>query len=109
MDMMKMFGKIKEVQGKLKEAQDNLLHLSVTGEAGGGMVKATVNGNKQIVKLDISDTVFETKDKNILTDLIIAAVNKAMEEIEIKTKEELQKSTQGMLPNIPGFNFGATE
>ena len=42
-DMMKMMGKMKEVQARMKEAQENLVHIKATGEAGGGMVKATVN------------------------------------------------------------------
>ena len=47
-----------------------------------------------------------SEDKDMLKDLVIAAVNKAMEEVEEKSKEELRKSTEGMLPNIPGMNFG---
>ena len=46
-DMMKMMGKMKEVQSRLKEAQDKLAFVTAVGESGGGMVKATVNGKKQ--------------------------------------------------------------
>lgn len=101
-----MLGKMKDVQAKLMEAQENLVNVQHTSESGGGMVKATVNGKKQIVELEIDDELFNPDDKDMLKDLVIAAVNKALEEVEEKSKEELRKSTEGMLPNIPGMNFG---
>lgn len=105
MDMMKMMGKMKEVQAKMKEAQENLVHVKATGESGAGMVKATVNGKKQLVQLDIDNEIINDSDKEMMQDLIIAAVNKAIEEADVKAKEELKKSTEGMLPNIPGLDL----
>ncbi len=55
-DMMKMLGKMKEVQAKMKDIQENLVHIKVTSEAGAGMVKATVNGKKQLISLEIART-----------------------------------------------------
>ncbi len=107
MDMMKMMGKVKEMQEKMREVQDNLVHIQATGEAGGGMVKAVVNGKKQLLKLEVDDSLVKPEDKDILNDLIVAAVNKAMEEAEVKAKEEIQKNTEGVLPNIPGFDLGS--
>jgi nucleoid-associated protein EbfC len=104
-DMMKMMGKMKEVQTRLKEAQDNLVNVQAQGESGGGMVKATVNGKKQLMALDIDPTLLKAEDKTILQDLLVAAVNKATEEAEILAKEELRKSTEGLLPNIPGMDL----
>jgi DNA-binding YbaB/EbfC family protein len=104
-DMMKMMGKMKEVQTRLKEAQDNLVNVQAHGESGGGMVKATVNGKKQLIALDIDPTLLKAEDKTILQDLLVAAVNKAAEEAEILAKEELRKSTEGLLPNIPGMDL----
>jgi DNA-binding YbaB/EbfC family protein len=104
-DMMGMMGKVKEMQARLKEAQDNLVHLKATGESGGGMVKATVNGKKQVLTIDIDPSLLKGDDKMILQDLIVAAVNKASEEAEILAKEELRKSTEGILPNIPGLDL----
>lgn len=106
MDMMKMMGKMKEVQARLKEAQDNLVHIKARGESGGGMVKATVNGRKQLVALDVDPSLLKADDKIILQDLVIAAVNKAAEEADELAKESLRKSTEGLLPNIPGLDFG---
>jgi nucleoid-associated protein EbfC len=105
LDMMKMLGKMKEVQGKIKEAQDNLVNVTVTGESGGGMVKAVVNGKKQLVKLDIDKEIINAEDKVMLQDLIVAAINKGLDEAEIVAKEELKKSTSGVLPNIPGLDL----
>ncbi|PWJ44708.1 YbaB/EbfC family nucleoid-associated protein [Sediminitomix flava] len=106
MDFMKMLGQMREVQAKLKEVQDNLVHVTADGEAGGGMVKATVNGKKQVIKLDIDPELCRPDDKEVLQDLIVAAINKALDEVEGLAQEELQKHTQGMMPNIPGMNFG---
>ncbi len=97
---------MKEVQARLKEAQDKLVTLRVHGESGGGMVKATVNGRKQLIALDIDTSLMKAEDKAIVQDLVIAAVNKASEEAEVAYKEALQKSTEGLLPNIPGLDLG---
>ncbi|HEV8515338.1 MAG TPA: YbaB/EbfC family nucleoid-associated protein [Cyclobacteriaceae bacterium] len=104
-DMMKMMGKMKEVQARLKEAQDNLALLKVSGESGGGMVKATVNGKRQLIALDIDAAILKAEDKTILQDLIIAAVNKAIDDAEVQAKEQLKKSTEGLIPNIPGMDL----
>lgn len=106
-DMMKMMGKMKEVQARLKEAQDNLANVSASGESGGGMVKAVVNGKRQLINLEVDPSLLKSDDKVVLQDLIIAAVNKASEEAEIKAKEELRKSTEGLLPNIPGLDLSS--
>lgn len=104
-DMMKMMGKMKEVQARLKEAQDNLVNVQASGESGGGMVKATVNGKRQLISLDIDQALLKSDDRLVLQDLVIAAVNKASEEADIKAKEELKKSTEGLIPNIPGLDL----
>ena len=104
-DMMKMMGKMKEVQQKMKEAQDQLKDITVEGESGGGMVKATVNGNKELVGLEIDDALVNVEDKNMMRDLIIAASNKALREADEKSKDHLRKSTEGLLPNIPGLDL----
>lgn len=104
-DMMKMMGKVKEMQGKMKEAQDQLKTLHAEGESGGGLVKVVANGNKELIKLDIDDSLINVEDKAMMRDLIIAAVNKAVESADMKAKEHIKKSTEGMIPNIPGMDF----
>lgn len=104
-DMMKMLGKVKEVQAKVQEAQDNLVNITAEGESGAGMVKAIVNGKKQVVQLSIDDSLYNPEDKEMLNDLVIAAINGALEEVDGLAKEAIKKSTEGMIPNIPGLDF----
>lgn len=104
-DMMKMMGKMKEVQAKMKEAQDNLANLRAHGESGGGLVKATVNGKRQLIKVEIDPSLLKAEDQVVVQDLVVAAVNKASDEADVIAKEELRKSTEGLLPNIPGLDL----
>lgn len=106
-DMMKMMGKVKEVQARMKEAQENLVKIKATGESGGGMVKATVNGKKQLISVDIDSALLKAEDKMVVQDLVVAAVNKASEEADVLAKEEIKKSTEGLLPNIPGMDLSS--
>lgn len=105
LDMMKMMGKVKEMQAKLREAQDNLQRIVVTGESGAGMVKATVNGKKKLLAIEVDPSLLNNNDKVLIQDLVVAAVNKAMDEADVRAREELRKSTEGMLPNLPGFDI----
>ena len=105
-DLNNMMGKMQEMQANLKTAQENLVNITQTSESGGGMVKVTVNGKKMVVSIDIDPEIISKDDKVLIQDLIVAATNKAMEDIDPKVKEELQKSTGGMLPNIPGLDLG---
>jgi DNA-binding YbaB/EbfC family protein len=104
-DMMKMMGKMKEVQARMKQAQDNLANIRASAESGGGMVKATVNGKRQLIALDIDPALLKADDKIVVQDLIVAAVNKASEEVDVLAKEEMRKSTEGLIPNIPGLDL----
>jgi nucleoid-associated protein EbfC len=104
-DMMGMMGKVKDFQAKMKEAQDNLGHIEQTAESGAGLVKVTVNGHKQLLKIDIDSDIIKVEDKEMLQDLVVAATNKAIEAIDEKVKAHLQKATQGMIPpGIPGLD-----
>ena len=105
LDMMKMMGKVKEVQERLRAAQDSLGAIKASAESGAGMVKATVNGKKQLVALDIDPAILKSEDKILAQDLIVAAVNKASEEADGLAKEHIRKSTEGLIPNIPGLDL----
>jgi hypothetical protein len=94
------------VQAKVKEAQANLVNIKADGEAGAGMVKVTVNGLKQIESIDIDQDIIKAEDKEMIQDLTIAAINKAIQEVEILSKEEMKKHTEGLIPNIPGLDLG---
>lgn len=104
-DMMNMMGKVKEMQTKMQEAQDKLGEITANGEAGGGMVKAVVNGKKELISIEIEPEIFNAEDAKLTQDLIVAAVNTAMGNVESLAKAEMAKATEGVLPNIPGFDL----
>lgn len=98
--------KVKEAQAKIKDAQSKLVYLNAEGESGAGLVKVTVNGNRNVIAIEMDDSIVNLSDKEMLSDLIVAATNKALEHIEVKIKEELKAATDGMMPNVPGMDFG---
>lgn len=103
-DMNSLMSKIQEAQQKMKEAQENLVNISTEGESGGGMVKAKVNGKRQLTGLDIDPEIISKDDKEMIEDLTVAAINNALEKIEEKIQEEMKKTTGGILPDIPGLD-----
>ncbi|HBQ60062.1 MAG TPA: hypothetical protein DD671_10690 [Balneolaceae bacterium] len=107
LNMADMFGKIQEMQSKMQEAQEGLNDVIVEAEAGGGMVKVKANGNKQIVSIDMDEDVVDPADKEMLEDLIVAGVNKALEKAEEASKEKMQEMYKGMIPGggIPGMDM----
>ncbi|WP_226390256.1 YbaB/EbfC family nucleoid-associated protein [Penaeicola halotolerans] len=105
-DFMNIMSKVKEVQAKVKEAQEKLAHIQITAESGAGMVKATINGKREIISIDIDNSLVKVEDKDMLQDLVAAAVNNANRQIDERIKEEMKKATEGSLPNIPGMDFG---
>ena len=106
-DLMGMMGKVKEMQAKMKDAQEKVAKLQITSESGAGLVKATINGSRQLIKLEIDDSIININDKEVLQDLITAAINKAANEMDSKIKDEMQSATQGVMPNIPGFDLNS--
>lgn len=105
-NMMEMFGKMKDIQARMQEAQQSLSTITQTGESGAGMVRATVNGLKQVIAVEIDPELVKIEDREMMQDLVVAAINKAMETIEPRIREHLKKSTEGLLPNIPGLDLG---
>lgn len=105
--MADMFGKISDLQGKVKEAQERLGEIIVEAEAGGGMVKVTANGKREILSINVDKDVIDPDDKEILEDLIVAGVNKALEKAEEAGKEKMQEVYKDMLPGggMPGMDL----
>jgi nucleoid-associated protein EbfC len=108
LDMMGMMGKLKEAQAKIKDAQGQLAQITAQGEAGGGMVKAVVNGSKRVLSLQIDPDLLKKEDQDMVQDLSVAAINNALSKVEELANEHLKKATEGMLPagmpNIPGLD-----
>ena len=93
-----MLSKAREMQEKMKKAQDIIKKLQVTGVAGGDRVKVTLSGDYEIKSIFLSDEV-KKEDQNLINDLIIAAYNNAKENLKKKSSEELNKVTGGL--NLP--------
>lgn len=104
MDLFNMMGKVKEVQEKMKIAQEKTGLLRAEGESGGGMVKVIANGNRKIMKIEIDDSIMD--DREMVQDLMVAAINIALNNVEEKIKESMSKSMDGVIPNIPGLDLG---
>ena len=97
-NMADMFGQLSNMQNKMKEAQESLEKVTVEAEAGGGMVKVKANGKRQIINIEIDKDVVDPEDKEMLEDLVVAGINKAMEKAEQAAQEYIQKSYKDMLP-----------
>ncbi|AWN81872.1 MAG: YbaB/EbfC family nucleoid-associated protein [Candidatus Cardinium sp.] len=93
MDITKLFGQMDQFRKKMETLQQQMGQLVLTKEAGAGLVKVTVNGNKQLTAVTIDESLFQTKDKKIIEELIIGATNLALTEIEEKIQTAIQNST----------------
>lgn len=104
--MQGMMKQIQKMQAEMEKVQNELGDKTVTEESGGGVVKATVNGKKELVSLVVDDEILKGEDKEMLEDLVVAAVNKALDSAGKMAEEEMQSVTKGMIPpglNIPGM------
>jgi DNA-binding YbaB/EbfC family protein len=101
-NIMKQLPKIKE---EMERFQQQLGQITAEGDAGGGMVKAKVNGRMELLSCTISDEAL--KDREMLEDLVVAAVNQALQKVRTQTAEEAGKMATGLgLPEgmaLPGL------
>lgn len=103
--MQGMLKQVQKMQEKMQEVQNELENKFVTEESGGGMIKVTANGKLLITKIEIEKEVINPEEADMLEDLIVAAVNKAIDSAQKMAQDEMQKATSGMMPNIPGLNL----
>jgi len=96
--LLKQAQKIQEDIAKIKQ---ELAGMKVTGSSGGGMVEVTANGRQQILDIKIDNEPFNSYDIEMIEDLIVAAVNQALERSQELANEQMSKATGGILSNIP--------
>ena len=101
-DFSKILNKAKELESKMKESQEKIKNISVTGISGGNAIKITLNGEGELINLDISPQILK-EDKVIIEDLIKAAHSNAKQQLKSKTSEEISKATGEF--GIPGFKW----
>lgn len=102
-NMADMVGKMMDMQRRMADTQAALGARSVTAEAGGGMVKVTANGLQRITAVKIEPGVIDPSDPELLEDLLIAGVNKALDEAAAMAKDEMSKAAGSFLP--PGMDL----
>ena len=101
-DFSKILDKAKELENKMKESQEKIKNIEVVGISGADSVKITLNGDGEIINIDLSSEILK-EDKTIIEDLIKAAHNNAKTQLKSKTSEEISKATGGF--GIPGFKW----
>ena len=101
-DFTKILDKAKELEAKVKESQEKIKQIKVEGISGANSVKVILNGDGEMIQIDISPETMK-EEKSIIEDLIVAAHNNAKAQLKSKTSDEISKATGGL--GIPGFKW----
>ena len=100
--MNQILKQAQKMQEELNRVQENLVNITVEGSSGGGMVTVTANCQNQILEIKIEPEVIDPEEKEMLEDLVAAAVNQALENAQKRSQEEMSKVTGGLFGNLPG-------
>jgi len=100
-NMQKMMKQMQKMQKDMAKAQEELAEKTVEGTAGGGMVTVVVNGQKEVLEVNIKEEVVDPEDIEMLQDLVLAATNDALKKMDELTNETMGQFTKGM--NLPGM------
>ncbi|MFT7026940.1 MAG: DNA-binding YbaB/EbfC family protein [Paracoccaceae bacterium] len=103
-DMAKLMSKAKEMQDRMSEAQERIANIEVTGESGAGLVKAVCTAKGSLKSLSIDPSLFVPEDREVVEDLIVAAIREAQDRASAAAGEEMAKVTEGM-PFPPGMKL----
>ncbi|WP_316015568.1 YbaB/EbfC family nucleoid-associated protein [Roseobacter sp. HKCCA0434] len=103
-DMAKVMKQAQEMQAKMEEAQERLNTIEVEGQAGGGLVTARATAKGELTGLTISDELFKPEEREVVEDLILAAIKDAQGRASDRAQEEMAKVTEG-LPIPPGMKL----
>ena len=103
-DMAGMMKKAQEMQSKMGEMQDELSRITVEGESGAGLVRATATAKGELTALDIDPSIFQPDEKEMVEDLILAAIKDAQAKAQARSQQEMQRMAEGLgLP--PGMKL----
>jgi DNA-binding YbaB/EbfC family protein len=103
-DMAKMMKAAQDMQTKMSDLQEDLEKITVVGESGAGLVRATATAKGELTGLEIDPSIFVASEKEIVEDLILAAVKDAQAKAAARSQQEMSRMTEGLgLP--PGFKF----
>lgn len=100
-NMNKMVKEMKKLQKQMEEAQTKLDETIFESSAGGGAVKAEMNGKKELLKLEIQPDILDPEDVEMLEDLILVAVNDCLKQVEDRSDAQISQLSGGL--NIPGM------
>ena len=104
---MKNLGSImkqaQKIQAQMAKMQEELSSRTVEASAGGGMISVVANGKQEVISIRIEPEVIDASDREMLQDLVVAAVNEALRKSQEMVSEEMKKITGGL--NIPGLTF----
>lgn len=95
-DMSKMMKTMQDMQGKMTQMQDDIGSIIVEGQSGAGLVKATATAKGELTGLTIDPSIFNEDDKEVVEDLILAAVKDAQQKASERAQEEMAKVTDGL-------------
>ena len=103
-NMSNILSQARDVQKKIEEVQSDLEKITINAESGGGLITVMINGKQEILELNISKEAME-EDKELLEDLIISAINKALTDSQEEMQSRMNSVTGGMLGGlrIPGM------
>jgi DNA-binding YbaB/EbfC family protein len=103
MDIQYLMKQAKKLEKAMADARESLGEVTVEGESGGGLVKVTMNGKCDVVKLTLDPKVIDPNDRSMLEDLLVAALNATAEKARAAADVHLQKASGGVrIPGITG-------
>jgi len=104
MNIGKMMQQARKMQENMQKMQEELANVEVTGEAGGGMVQVIMSGDRSVRRVTIEPSLWQENDKELIEDLMAAATNAALQQVEEMSKAKQQDMMSG-LPLPPGFSL----
>ncbi len=103
MNQAKLMKQMQKMQAEMGRIQDELAGQEIEATAGGGMVKAVVNGKQEVIRIEIDPQAVDPEDVDMLQDMVLAAVNEAMRQSQELASQKMGALTGGMGLGLPGM------